>query len=324
MNTCSTCGKSFGNRRALHYHRRMHLGEKPFHCVLCDKTYCDASGLSRHRRVHLGYRPISCPSCGKRFRDQSELKRHQKIHPNQESVAGNREHNTRIPSTRTEFQKHVLGRQRSIEGLVSGNHAPVSQDLEPVCRTKSSVTQTQPSGGSNQVSVAQNQVITLRTQATIDTTSKYVTKSQEPNTRALCCDTSSNFHSETLSRRKLFSCPRCPLTFNSKASFSSHQKDHLTEKSSSCFHCGKPFSSFIGLVRHQQTHWRQRIYRCPICDACFGEKDSLLSHWESYKGRDSFSTCWMNLTQRLGFPVAEKEMDLLGSVPPGEEKTEHV
>lgn len=305
INKCTERGTLLDNSKALLYHKQVHLGERPFHCTLCDKTYCDASGLSRHRRVHMGYRPHPCPFCGKRFRDQSELKRHQKIHPIQEPVDGKQEHIVRIPSPKAEFQEHILRRQMSIQGLASGNHAPVTQYPETVFTTKSSLTQTQPSIGRKQVSVAKNQVISLRTQATINTTSKHVTDSKKPRNKAVCYETSSNFHKEKRSRLKLFSCPHCPLTFGNKSCFSNHQKVHLTDKSSSCFQCGKSFSSLFGLVRHQQTHWKQKIYRCPVCDVCFGEKDSLLSHWESYKGTNSFSKCWIILAQRLGFSGRE-------------------
>ncbi|XP_060045378.1 zinc finger protein 57 homolog isoform X2 [Erinaceus europaeus] len=317
INSCSQCGKSFRNPKALSYHRRMHLGERPFCCSLCDKTYCDASGLSRHRRVHLGYRPHSCPFCGKCFRDLSEVKRHLRIHQTQEPVAGNQKHVVRNPSTKDQLQEG----QRSIQRLVAGNSVPVARSQELIFRTKDPVTKTQLSKSRNKAPVAQKQVISTKTQIPVKTTLRPVTRSQIPNTTTPCQDTSSTSTPEKLLRFKVFSCPNCPLTFSKKTYLSSHQKSHLTEQEqlNHCFHCGKFFSSFSGLVKHQQTHWEQKIYRCPICDICFGEREGLMDHWGSYKGKrlglGSHNKCWVILAQMLGFPVAEKEMEyLLGSI----------
>lgn len=317
INSCSQCGKSFRNPKALSYHRRMHLGERPFCCSLCDKTYCDASGLSRHRRVHLGYRPHSCPFCGKCFRDLSEVKRHLRIHQTQEPVAGNQKHVVRNPSTKDQLQEG----QRSIQRLVAGNSVPVARSQELIFRTKDPVTKTQLSKSRNKAPVAQKQVISTKTQIPVKTTLRPVTRSQIPNTTTPCQDTSSTSTPEKLLRFKVFSCPNCPLTFSKKTYLSSHQKSHLTEQEqlNRCFHCGKFFSSFSGLVKHQQTHWEQKIYRCPICDICFGEREGLMDHWGSYKGKrlglGSHNKCWVILAQMLGFPVAEKEMEyLLGSI----------
>lgn len=317
INSCNQCGKTFRNPKALNYHTRMHLGERPFCCPLCDKTYCDASGLSRHRRVHLGYRPHSCPVCGKCFRDLSELKRHQKIHQNQGTVAGNQKHVVRISSTKINLQES----QRSMPKVAAGHCVPVARSQEPMFRTKRPVTQTQLSKR-KQAPVAKQQVATTRTQTAIKAAPRPVTRSQTPGTANPSQDTSSTSNPEKLLRFKVYSCPKCPLTFNKKSCLSSHQKVHLTEREQPdrCFYCGKAFSSFSELVKHQQSHWEQKIYRCPVCDLCFGEKEGLLDHWGSYKGQrlwlSSHSKCWVVLAQTLGFPVAEKEMEhLLGSKP---------
>lgn len=322
-NNCSQCGKSFRNPKALGYHRRTHLGERPFCCSLCDKTYCDASGLSRHRRVHLGYRPHSCSFCGKGFRDQSELKRHQKTHQNQELVSGNQKHFVTILGTTAGFQESTVRSQ----GVVAGHHASVTRIQEPIFKTKGPVAHPQPSISRNQEPAAKNQVITVRTQTPVTTTPGPVTRTQAANCRVLCLNTRSKSHLPKPSRLKVFSCPYCPLTFSKKAYLSSHQKAHLTEQSNCCFCCGKSFSSLSALVMHQQTHWKQKIYRCPVCDICFGEREDLVGHWGTYKGKGlclgSPHKCWAILGQWLGLfhndsPMAGKEMDLLGSIPPGE------
>uniref|UniRef100_A0A2K6L393 ZFP57 zinc finger protein n=1 Tax=Rhinopithecus bieti TaxID=61621 RepID=A0A2K6L393_RHIBE len=303
-NSCSQCGKLFRSPKSLSYHRRMHLGERPFCCTLCDKTYCDASGLSRHRRVHLGYRPHSCSVCGKSFRDQSELKRHQKIHQNQEPVDGNQECTLRLPGTPAELQTPIARSQRSIQGLVDVNHAPVARSQETIFRTEGPVAQNQPS-------VLKNQAPVTRTEAPIIGTP--------------CQDARSNSHPVKPSRLNVFSCSHCPLTFSKKSYLSRHQKAHLTEPPNYCFHCSKSFSSFSRLVRHQQTHWKQKSYHCPICDLSFGEKEGLMDHWRGYKGKElcqsSHHKCRVILGQWLGFShdaptMAGEEWKHGGESPP--------
>ncbi|KAM6182359.1 zinc finger protein 57 homolog [Erethizon dorsatum] len=266
-NSCGQCGKLFRNPKALSYHRRMHLGERPFCCSLCDKTYCDASGLSRHRRVHLGYRPHSCPVCGKGFRDQSELKRHQKIHQNQEPAAGNPERTARVLGSAVGFRAPIVRGQRSRQRLVDGNHAPAARTQRPVLSTEGPG--------------AQTQAPELRYQAP-------VTRSQALSMKVNCLDSraSSPPAKPTRPRRKVFSCPHCPVTFSKRAYLSRHQEAHLGEPLAHCFLCGQSFSSASRLAQHQQTHWRQKAYGCPVCDLCFGEKEGLLDHWKGARGRE--------------------------------------
>ncbi|XP_025122775.3 zinc finger protein 57 homolog isoform X1 [Bubalus bubalis] len=330
VHNSAQCGKSFQNPKNLSSGRRKQLRERPYRCSLCGKTYCDASGLSRHRRVHLGYRPHACPFCGKCFRDQSELKRHQKTHQGQKLGAGNQKHIVRTPDTRA-----------GLQGLATGNHAPVAGTQGPTLKTKGPKTQPQLSIDKNQVPATKNVVITVRAQAPVITAPEPVTRTPAPepvtrtpapepvtrtpapepvtrtpapepvtrtlaaNMRATRLNTKSNSHPEKPSRLKVFSCPHCPLTFSKKTRLSSHQKVHFTEQSNRCFHCGKSFTLFSGLIRHQQTHWKQRVYCCPICDVCFGEKEDLLGHWGGYRSKGLFlgspHKCWAILGQWLGF-----------------------
>uniref|UniRef100_A0A8C2PDC1 C2H2-type domain-containing protein n=1 Tax=Capra hircus TaxID=9925 RepID=A0A8C2PDC1_CAPHI len=313
VHNSAQCGKSFQNPKDLSSGQRKQLRERPFCCSLCGKTYCDASGLSRHRRVHLGYRPHACPFCGKCFRDQSELKRHQKTHQGQKLGAGNQKHIVRTLDTRA-----------GLQGLATGNHAPVAGTQGPTLKTKGPKTQPQPSIDKNKAPATKNLVIA---QAPVITDPEPVTRTPAPepvtrtlatNMRATRLNTKSTSHPEKPSRLKVFSCPHCPLTFSKKTRLSSHQKAHFTEQSNRCFHCGKSFTLFSGLIRHQQTHWKQRVYCCPICDVCFGEKEDLLGHWGGYRSKGLFlgspHKCWAILGQWLGFfpnasAVAGKEMN---------------
>uniref|UniRef100_A0A672SWN9 C2H2-type domain-containing protein n=1 Tax=Sinocyclocheilus grahami TaxID=75366 RepID=A0A672SWN9_SINGR len=99
-----TCGKGFTYRGALLAHQRIHLEERPYHCMDCGKenslcshsdshgtektfkcTQCDKSfgfkaSLTRHKLTHTGERPFLCADCGKAFFSLGELLKHQRYH----------------------------------------------------------------------------------------------------------------------------------------------------------------------------------------------------------------------------------------------------
>nr|XP_008540070.1 PREDICTED: zinc finger protein 467 [Equus przewalskii] len=117
---CSDCGLSFGWKKNLATHQRLHRSEgRPFGCEECAlgatvdpaaaeplagvprstaapqgapaserSLFCPDCGrgfahgqhLARHRRVHTGERPFACAQCGRRFSRKSHLGRHQAVH----------------------------------------------------------------------------------------------------------------------------------------------------------------------------------------------------------------------------------------------------
>ncbi|XP_021548614.1 zinc finger protein 467 [Neomonachus schauinslandi] len=117
--SCSDCGLSFGWKKNLATHQRLHRGEgRPFGCDECalgttvdpaaaeplacapgdspatqgaaagERPSCADCGrglahgqhLARHRRVHPGERPFACAQCGRRFGSRPNLVAHSRAH----------------------------------------------------------------------------------------------------------------------------------------------------------------------------------------------------------------------------------------------------
>ncbi|XP_027984730.1 zinc finger protein 467 isoform X1 [Eptesicus fuscus] len=112
---CSDCGLSFGWKKNLATHQRLHgsegrpfgcdecaLGgateplacghrctqapqgapasERSFSCPDCGRGFAHGQHLARHRRVHTGERPFACAQCGRRFGSRPNLVAHSRAH----------------------------------------------------------------------------------------------------------------------------------------------------------------------------------------------------------------------------------------------------
>lgn len=80
---CKVCYSSFGSRKQLYNHERVHkLGAHP--CNLCTKKFRYKHALRRHQQLHTDERPFPCDMCNKTFRDLTDLRRHKFKHNNAE------------------------------------------------------------------------------------------------------------------------------------------------------------------------------------------------------------------------------------------------
>ena len=46
--TCDVCGKALTTAHSLKDHKRIHSGERPFHCEICNSFFSCSSNLIQH------------------------------------------------------------------------------------------------------------------------------------------------------------------------------------------------------------------------------------------------------------------------------------
>jgi KRAB domain-containing zinc finger protein len=81
--TCSSCGKGFPRKEALHLHTvSAHGGKKDFQCEICKKSFATKNYLINHRLIHSLERKFPCQFCKKSSKTHTDLIKHVKrIHP---------------------------------------------------------------------------------------------------------------------------------------------------------------------------------------------------------------------------------------------------
>ena len=76
---CESCGRTFKIKMDLAAHLLMHK-EKRFACDECDYRCVRPDYLTKHRRIHTGEKPYHCEACEMRFSNRTSLVLHQNKH----------------------------------------------------------------------------------------------------------------------------------------------------------------------------------------------------------------------------------------------------
>ncbi|GBP09573.1 GDNF-inducible zinc finger protein 1 [Eumeta japonica] len=115
---CLQCHQRFERRHSYLKHLERHQKEdKPkWCCVICGKQFPSRSALARHRRVHSGERPYHCEHCPRAFAQKEVLVRHSALHAAQTKLynslvcAGEAADGQLLPNDMANYMEyHVMG-----------------------------------------------------------------------------------------------------------------------------------------------------------------------------------------------------------------------
>ena len=82
-----------------------------------------------------------------------------------------------------------------------------------------------------------------------------------------------------LHENNLFSCDKCPKTFEAQDNLRSHRKYHEEPQFSCDFeNCLKKFDLTGGLRNHKKVHLGQKDYPCHLCKKSYFQADELNLH----------------------------------------------
>ena len=73
---CSTCDKSFSQKKILKDHNLTHTDVKTFICNKCEKLFVSSSRLKSHEKSHISEKQYKCIQCVKIFKTSSSLRNH--------------------------------------------------------------------------------------------------------------------------------------------------------------------------------------------------------------------------------------------------------
>ncbi|XP_073453934.1 uncharacterized protein [Aquarana catesbeiana] len=242
--SCSVCGKSFTENKALLRHERNHKSGRRFSCSECGKCFIQKGHFLTHQRSHTGERPFSCSECGKCFIEKGKLLIHQRTH------TGERPYSCSECGKSFSEKKTLLTHQRSHTG-----ERPYSCPECGKCFI---------------------QTTDLRKHQRSHTGERPYSCTECGKSFILKGDLRKHKRSHTGERP--YSCSVCGKSFTLRNALVRHQKIHTGERPYSCSDCAKSFIQRGDLVKHQRIHTGEQPFSCSECGKGFTEKAKLVKH----------------------------------------------
>jgi len=235
---CHQCGKWLKHEGSLHYHMKLHTGEKPFTCSQCRKSCIHKGHLNCHMKIHERGNNLKCQQCEKSFIEKKHLTRHVKIHRREKPFMCH--HCGRTCTGKANLKVHMrlhIG-ERPYTCLHCEKSFSYSTRLKIHMQTHS--------GQKSQCSEC----------------GKRLKKKQFQKSSA-----------HSLWTNAIYNCNQCNKKFILPSHFEIHLKSHADEKSCLCSLCGQTFKWLCNLRSHLRLYvlvkpitrasylkWKQHLY----------------------------------------------------------------
>ncbi|XP_065556494.1 zinc finger protein 791-like isoform X2 [Artemia franciscana] len=300
LNECSSCGKSFKDRKYLLRHIRIQhkqtengSEDEMYECPFCQTNFEKMNHLCRHLMTHKDGSGLRCNKCTEAFSWPFELVTHLEMHKKTDIAPGaqpSENSDTELtsnskPATNNMIRgsnfnkcgickKTYVNRRSLLRHL--GRHVKGRKYICNIC----------------DLSFFRDWALKMHIQRhTGDKKFNCDKCGKNFYTRSILNQHLKKHATEESGQRpeKLFECEICHTKFETKQGYSRHVKRHIEGKTHECGICQRKCYTKYHLTEHMRIHTGEKPYECKICNHSFAQKMGLRNHMKYHSDKRPYS-----------------------------------